>query len=130
MTRYYTYDATIPHGPADLGAEADVRIVYTYTPGCPARIHYDEWGHPAEGPEIDIISVQEEVTTIAGKKRWFEVANPLDELVRDRVDEQAGLWSELVANAAESDIADRNDEDAMERAAETRREIRQTGDDG
>ena len=123
MTHHYTYDATIPHGPVDLGAEADVRIVYTYAPGRPARIRYDEWDHPAEGPEIDIISVQEEVTTIAGKKRWFEVANPFYELVRDRVDEQADLWSELVVNAKETDEAER--ESALEHTAERRRELKE-----
>ena len=52
----HTYEATYedisPDGTVRVSAE--IRITYTVNWGCPARIHYDEHDHPAEGDELEI----------------------------------------------------------------------------
>ncbi len=61
MTQEYetSIDLYGPDG-TDVGSvgEIDVKLTYTVTNwGSPARIHYDENDHPAEGPEIEIVHV-------------------------------------------------------------------------
>ena len=51
---FFTY--TSYHGDIVVG-EVEVEVKYTFQSGCPARIHYDENDHPAEGPEIEIEEV-------------------------------------------------------------------------
>lgn len=43
----------------------DVRLHLdgSYSPGVPARIHYDEYDHPAEGPDIELSLERVEIRT-------------------------------------------------------------------
>ena len=53
MSRKHRMD--VPLDIAD--GEVVLSVEYTYSPGCPARIHYDENDHPAEGPELEIYNI-------------------------------------------------------------------------
>ena len=39
-------------------AYPEIEITYDFSPGCPARIRYDENDHPAESPEVEVISAK------------------------------------------------------------------------
>lgn len=52
-THSYSFAYTACSGDVVTG-EAEVQIKYTFKPGVPARIHYNEHDHPAEPPEIEI----------------------------------------------------------------------------
>lgn len=39
-------------------AYPEIEIAYSYAPGCPARIHYDENDHPAEADELEVLAVK------------------------------------------------------------------------
>ena len=38
-------------------AYPQIEIVYSYSPGCRARINYDEHDHPAEAAELEVMDV-------------------------------------------------------------------------
>ena len=70
----YTYEATYedcsPDGTVLVSAE--VRFTYTVIWGCPARIHYDEHDHPAEGDELEIVN-----TEVEGLESYLDVSKKL-----------------------------------------------------
>lgn len=51
-------------------ASIEVRVHYTYSPGSPARIRFDEHDHPAEDAEIEIVKIEEEA---GGRGNWTEI---------------------------------------------------------
>lgn len=55
-TYSYAFTYTAYHGDIVI-SESEVQVKYTFQPGIPARIRYDENDHPAEGPEIEIVDV-------------------------------------------------------------------------
>lgn len=64
--------------------------------GCPARIRYDEDDHPAEGPEVEVISVLEER---AGDNEWIPASKDNEEWAWDWADDNV---DELMGDASKS----------------------------
>tara|TARA_Y100000310_G_scaffold83131_1_gene79803 strand:+ start:376 stop:765 length:390 start_codon:yes stop_codon:yes gene_type:complete len=126
MPRQHTHQETITEGDdsnlydTSRYAEHECRIVFTVAPGRPARLFGPaENCHPEEPAEIEVVNVHHEVTTIAGKPRWFDAPPALRELVTDLVDTSDNLRARLLEHAAEADEAAR--ESALEARAEERR---------
>lgn len=57
MSRRYTMLATIPHGPADMGAEVECRITFTYTPGA-APILWGDSPDPGHSASVELIKAE------------------------------------------------------------------------
>ena len=66
----YTYQATYEDCSPDgvVRVTAEVLITYSVTWGCPARIHYDEHDHPAEGDELEIEKFELEADSLIFSK--------------------------------------------------------------
>ena len=58
MSDRHTYCFTYTACSGDVvTGEAEVQVKYTFKPGVPARVHYNEHDHPEEPPEIEIADV-------------------------------------------------------------------------
>ena len=55
----YTYETTYERedSQGNVIASLEVQIKYTFTPGVPARINWNENDHPAEDSEIEIADI-------------------------------------------------------------------------
>ncbi len=72
----YTYEATYEDESPDgtVRVSAEIRITYTVVWGCPARIHYDENDHPAEGDELEVVKFEiEDVSYPSGKMYRIQI---------------------------------------------------------
>ena len=121
MTTTHKLIATIPCGDPDLGAEIETEITFTYLKGAPEQgPSYYSGGQPADPDEIEFVSVLRLVDT---KPAPFNGA--FADLEQDRLEMLALNWletdegQELACLAVEDD-----DNDARERAAEDRAEMR------
>lgn len=105
MTEYkyqYSYEYPADDGGPDETIETDVVFVYTWKPGSPARIHYDEFDHPAEPDEVELIRVD-----IVGEERPFE-GNPAALRIEGEAEEMFAtnyndLYATLIENAREEE---------------------------
>jgi hypothetical protein len=87
-------DGINPTGlPMDLSFELD----YTFMPGCPARIRYDENDHPEEPPEIEIYECICNTENVPKEvNEWFlkyihadsDLINRIYEQISDEMDER------------------------------------------
>lgn len=80
-------------------ASVEVRFTYTWRPGVPARIHYNEHDHPAEGDEIEIVKIECEESV----KSWHEV--------------DKGAWFDTLYDWGMDDLMDNMVEEAREAVA-------------
>lgn len=62
----YSYETTFEVG----DNSTEVCFCYTYSPGCRARINYDENDHPEEGPELELSSIEVEDKDVRGRTYW------------------------------------------------------------
>ena len=100
----HTYETTFETFDLDGDIQTgswEVRIVYNCTPEIPARIRWDENDHPAEDAEVEILNIHEEVTTMAGERRWFDAGPELTDMVIDWAEET--LIDDLIENAGEEE---------------------------
>ena len=113
----YEYEYALPVGDPDMGAEADVVFVYTWTPGRSERIRYDEHDRPAEGDEIDLIRVD-----VVGERRPYrkhDTPEAIEQAGHDAFHENDdNLYGLLIENARDYDEYRRDE------AAEAKREMR------
>lgn len=109
---------TITTGWTHPETEEEYRVTLSYTPGSPGRT-YGEPGdcYPAEGPEIEIVSVVEDKEGGAPRPDLFAAVEA----------ELDGSWGDTVADEAEDDAQDRYAAE-MENRADARREERLLGD--
>ena len=121
MTKLYTYNTTYERENAEgnVTGSLEVRFKYTFLPGVPARIRYDEHDHPAEAPEIEITHIHIEVTTTDGGKRWFDAIPDDHEMLLGWARE--ALFDGMVEEAIDEDTAE--SDAAAEHAYETRRDL-------
>ena len=126
MTKIFHYDTTYERDDA-MGSviySLEIRIEYTFQPAVAARIHWDEYDHPTEGPEIEISGIREE-SWVRGLGKdavyeWHKINNlDLYGMIADWA--QVDLF-DLLVEAALEDIVGR-EEAAAEAAHETRREL-------
>ena len=68
----YIHEATYEHVSFDgtVVASAEVRITYSITWGCPARIRYDEHDHPAEADELEVTKFETQSADRNGVACW------------------------------------------------------------
>jgi len=97
----YTYETTYEDESPDgtVRVSAEVRITYTVNWGCPARIHYDEHDHPAEGDELEITKVQLE-TYYGTELRWRDATQLESDLLSAWIND---LREEMLVEARERD---------------------------
>lgn len=98
----YTYESTYedcsPDGTVTISAE--IRLTYSVIWGCPARIHYDEHDHPAEGDELEIKEVEIEYFLSDGSLFW-RGASPMElSTLTPWIEAQS---EEMLQNAREAD---------------------------
>ena len=119
----FTYEATYedcsPDGTVRVSAE--VRFTYTVIWGCPARIHYDEHDHPAEGDELEISKVEIEYLPITSSPRlaWRNATTDESDFLSVWAE---SLYEEMILDAREQEAG--AEEEAKEHAAEARAELR------
>jgi hypothetical protein len=97
----YTYETTYEDESPDgtVRVSAEVRITYTVNWGCPARIHYDENDHPAEGDELEITKVQLE-TYYGDRTLWRDATRLENDLLSAWIND---LREEMLVEARERD---------------------------
>lgn len=108
----HTMTATVPHGPADLGAEVELEITFEVRRGRPAVMYLrnGDPGYPADPDEIEFISVK---GPLAG--------DAFDDLRQSSYDHLAEQWLESDAGMTEAmEVVVSDDEAAREYAAELR----------
>lgn len=98
LHRYQTtFEDFAPDG--SLMQSTEVRIVYNFTPGDPGQSFGPaEKCCPPEDAVIEIVNIHEEVTTMAGDKRWFDAAPYLFHVVEKWAEKS--LIDELTENAS------------------------------
>ena len=96
MTTYrFTFDTDLEVG----GEELELRVTYSVTSGCPARL-YGDYPHPEEYPEVEIISVKHNGAHITLSNAEDEA---LLEMARERAaDDVAGEIAEAEEWRAQS----------------------------
>ena len=116
-----TYEDCSPDGTVMVSAE--IQLTYTVIWGSPARIHYNENDHPAEGDEIEIASIRVEDQYFDGKQlgeRFWRLATHLElQTLAPWVEEQG---EEMLQNAREAEADAKAEAEAG--AAEARAEFR------
>ena len=124
---FYSYETTYETKDAEGNVidSREVRFRYTFQPGLPARIRYDEHDHPAEAAEVEIQNIHVEVITIAGNRRWFDASAEEHEILRSWA--ETTIWSEMIVSAIEEE--DSAHEAAAEHAYETRRDLERLEND-
>ena len=124
--KLYTYETTYEREDSheNVIAAWEVKIKYTWTPGIPARIRYDENDHPAEGDEIEINDIQIETWQSGLGKNAVYTWTPVKDLdFYDTLNEWAGdkLRDNLIENASEEEGSAH--EAAREQVYEARRDL-------
>ena len=125
----HTYETTYEREDhlGNVTASLEVRIEYTFTPGVPARIMWDENDHPAEGPEIEIADILEQTWKHGlGKEAVYEWTKIQSQSLYETLSEWAieSLWDNLVEEAIEEEAS--LEEAAAELAYESRRELQES----
>ena len=124
----YTYETTYEREDSEgnVICSLEVQFKYTFTPGVPARINWNENDHPAEDPEIEIADIMIETWQYGlGKNAVYAWTKVYDRDLYDQLyDWGETSWRDnMVENAIEDDECRR--EAAMELAAEVRRELQE-----
>lgn len=104
----------------------EVRIIYTVNWGCPARIHYDEHDHPAEGDELEIVKFEVESVSLLGKPVWRNPSQ-MENGVLESWANNARLREDMLFEAREVEAA--AEDEAKEHAAEAREDLRRMEED-
>ncbi len=114
-----TYEDVLADGTVVISAE--VRITYSVTWGCPARIHYDEHDHPAEADELEItkFEIQSDYMDITRRKilAWRKPTQDesdildawVENLREDMLEEARDMERDAEAEARELATADRDE---------------------
>jgi hypothetical protein len=107
--------ATIPHGPADIGAEVDAWVTFDHHPAQPFRM-YERNGEPADPPDPELVEFvsAEPMRPYFGAFADLEL-KALQDIASDWLESDEG-WNEAARFAAEED------ERGREYAAELRSE--------
>ena len=126
MRKLYTYETTYEREGSfeNVIASLEVRIFYTWTPGVPARIRYDENDHPAEDDEVEIDGIQIETWQHGlGKSAVYAWTKVYERDLYDQLNDWAEdkLRDNLIENACEEEA--NAHEAAQEHAYETRRDL-------
>jgi len=107
MSTKHKLRATIPCGPADLGAEVDVEVTFTYLKGAPEQgPSYYSGGQPADPDEIELVkatplAANGKPAPYYGAFADMEQAS-LDDLVRDWLETDDGITAAM--DAVEADM--------------------------
>lgn len=103
----YTYETTYEDESPDgtVRVSAEIRITYTVNWGCPARIHYDEHDHPAEGDELEIVKFEiEDVSYPSGKLVWRRPSQMENDTLEVWADNEH-LREDMIFEARETEAA-------------------------
>ena len=106
----YIYDTTYEREDheGNVVASVEARFYYTWTPGTPARIRYDEHDHPAWPDEVEITDIKIETWSHGlGKNAVYEWTKVYDRDLRETLDNWAelNLRDALIENASEAEAA-------------------------
>lgn len=104
MSKRFPFDTVLERGDDGL----NVRVIYSMTPPVPARL-YGDYPQPAEGGEIEIISV-----TSHGKPVHLTEAEE-EALLEECLERSGDDWAEEQAAAMEWRAQCRRDDEMMER---------------
>lgn len=99
----------------------EVCITYTVNWGCPARIHYDEHDHPAEGNELEIVKFEIECVSLLGKLVWRSPSQIENDILESWADNER-LREDMLFEAKEAEVA--AEDEAKEQTAEVREDLR------
>lgn len=87
----WTFEDVDGINPTGVPMDLSFELSYTFTPGCPARIRYDENDHPEEPPEIEIYEANLQLVNGIPVEHYTKIQNNLSKWFLNKINSDKDL---------------------------------------